>query len=346
MKCRVANRSPLRHVTRSVGTGCSYYHLVGVWARLKIVQQTVSSELVGARRTSADANIAHSVLRALVYSDLFDFPLNLVELTRYQIETDYTSEDIESTLGMSPDLGSKVSRSEGGFYCLRGREQVFKTRATREGASRRVWRRARRYAALMARFPFVRMVAVTGALAVNNIADRPDIDLLVVTEQGRVWIARRLIVLLVRFARLFRDDLCPNYIISDDSLSLDQRDLFTAHELAQMVPLAGDGIYTSMIKQNSWADKYLPAALGAAPRNLPDSRPGVLRRLAERLLRWHALDGWENWELERLRKKLRPLMGGEAEVVCSRHQCKGHTGLHRQWVTARYEERLRDYGLL
>src|SRR5437773_7637929 len=111
------------------------------------------------------------------------------------------------------------------------------------------------------------MVAVTGALAVNNVGKLPDIDLLVVAQEGRVWLCRRALIMCVRVARLFGDDLCPNYIISDQSLDLDQRDFFTAHELAQMVPLYGPGVYRRMIKRNPWAWRYLPCAFdGAAPR--------------------------------------------------------------------------------
>jgi hypothetical protein len=192
-------------------------------------------------------------LRALAYSDLFDYPLTLDELARYQIETNFSAGIIQEELTGSPALQAAVSRSEDGLYCLRGREEVFNIRRARESPSERVWQRARRYGAIMSRLPFVRMVAVTGALAVDNIAARPDIDLLVVTVAGRVWIARRVIVLLVRLARLFGDDLCPNYVISESKLSLDQRDLFTAHELAQMVPLSGQRVYRAMLRQNDWA---------------------------------------------------------------------------------------------
>lgn len=318
-----------------------------VWgARLEIVERAVSSETDVAKREPKGPGVAQSVLRALAYSDLFDYPLSPDELTRYQIETDYSTEEIEQALSTQPELEAVVSRSGNGLYCLRGREQVFATRDDREQSSKRVWRRARLYSTWLSRFPYVRMVAVTGALAVDNIATRPDIDLLVVTSDGRVWIARRLIVVLVRLARLFGDELCPNYIMSETSLSLEQRDLFTAHELAQMVPLYGRYVYERMIRENGWAHSYMPFAFKGKAGGVPSRKPGMLRRGVEWLLRRPVFDGWERWELSRLRKKLRPLVGVEAEVDCSPYQCKGHTGLHRQWVTARFEERLRERGLL
>jgi hypothetical protein len=144
---------------------------------------------------------------------------------------------------------------------------------------------------------------------------------------------------------LLGDDVCPNYLISEARLELDQRDFFTAHELAQMVPLYGHGVYRKMLNANSWRRQYLPAALAqAAPLEAERSRVGV-RRPIERLLSQRVFDAWERWELARLRRKLRPLIGPSAEVVCSPDQCKGHTGLHRRSVMARYKERLEELGL-
>jgi hypothetical protein len=190
------------------------------------------------------------------------------------------------------------------------------------------------------------MIAVTGALAVDNIAARPDIDFMVITVPGRVWIARRFIVLMVRVARLFGDDVCPNFIISESALRLEQRDLFTAHELAQMVPLSGISPYRTFLAQNDWARSYLPLGFESGDFGLRDRTPGIVRRSFEALLKLPVFDEWERRELHRLQRILRPLVGNEAEVVCSPDQCKGHTGLHRKWITTRYEERLRDLGLL
>jgi hypothetical protein len=288
--------------------------------------------------------LARSVLGALAYADLFDYPLTVEETFRYQIATTYSKEEIACALANSPDLKPAVSRQDG-FFCLCGRESVFDARRERGAASRRVWQRAALYARLLARLPFVRMVAVTGALAVDNISVRPDIDLLVVTRHGRVWIGRRFIIGLVRLARLFGDELCPNYVISRAHLGLEQHDLFTAHELAQMVPFYGEALYREMIERNNWARQYLPQAFAGVNRHVSAVPTGIWRRLVEKPLSMSLLDRWEHWEMARLQRKLRPLVGDAAEVICSPQQCKGHTGLHRQWVTQRYAERLGELGL-
>jgi hypothetical protein len=288
--------------------------------------------------------LVSSVLGALVYADLFDAPLSLEEIHRYQVGTSYSALEIGMALRTDPDLIARTSKA-GDHYCLKGREALFGVRIERALHSERVWRRARIYSRWLKRLPFVRMVAVTGALAVDNVNGRDDIDLLVISDAGRVWLCRRGLIAWVRIGRLLGDDLCPNYILSDGSLELSQRDFFTAHELAQMVPLVGSRVYEGMLAANAWAKLYLPC-LDASPRLRADSRSPVRGRgPVEKVLRKHVFDEWERWELDRLRRKLRADLGQDAEVVLTPDQCKGHTGLHRAAVMTRYMSRLADMGL-
>jgi len=289
------------------------------------------------------ASAADTILAALAYSDLFDYPLSLDELHKYQVGTRFSRRELEECLrgsAIRPQIAS-----EAGYYCLRGREEVFAMRAERQAASRKVWRRAALYSRWMARLPFVRMVAVTGALAVSNISTRPDIDLLIVAQPGRVWICRRLLIVLVRLARAAGDDVCPNYVIAQTNLDIDQRDFFTAHELAQMVPMSGRRVYRDMLRANLWALTYLPCGFASVPGRPSSARVGSLREGVERLMETGVFDAWERWEMRRLRSKLRRQVGPAAEVICSPVQCKGHTSLHRRSVTVRFAESLRALGL-
>lgn len=308
---------------------------------------TLEGNLSGQAVFAADQGnlpLASSVLGALVYADLFDAPLSLEELRKYQISSSYSVEQIGEALSRDIGLAALVN-TNGAYYCLRGREALFSLREERAAASARVWRRARLYSRWLSRLPFVQMVAVTGALAVNNLNGRDDIDLLIVSRRDRVWLCRRGLIGWVRLGRLLGDDLCPNYILSEESLELSQRDFFTAHELAQMVPVFGGKVYQQMLRANEWARVYLPALapVAEAVDHRRGSAPGP--GLLERVLRKSAFDGWERWELDRLRRKLRAEARHDAEVVLTAQQCKGHTGLHRAAVMTRYTSRLAEMGL-
>lgn len=321
----------------------------GANVQVKVAAATLSDQLQRVTDASTAGELQlpcpeDAVLAAIAYADLFDYPLTAEQVFRYQVGTSCTHAEVENSLDALTAGAARLART-GDFYSLPGRESLVQIRRDREELSAKLWKRARSRANWVAHTPFVRMVAVTGALSMNNISGKPDIDLLVVTRPGRVWICRRLLILQVRIARLLGDDLCPNYILSSSKLELDQRDFFTAHELAQMVPMHGLAIHGTMLKRNPWAYRFLPAAFHDLVNTSSEIRRPSSPLIIEKILGAKALDSWEAWELRRLRRKLAPLIGNAAEVVCAPDQCKGHTGLHRSNVMARFAERLRALGI-
>jgi hypothetical protein len=195
------------------------------------------------------------------------------------------------------------------------------------------------------------MVAVTGALAMDNAEDGDDLDYLVVTEPGRLWLCRALIILLVRRAK-GRASLCPNYFITLDGLSLEDHSLFSAHELAQMVPVYGLDTYWAMRRLNPWAEELLPNAAGAPVRFvrdyglLADSRGFGLgfKRAGETFLRTPAGAWLKGWEQRRKVAHFGGLAVDHPEARFDAETCKGHFSNHRRQVELAYARRMARYG--
>jgi hypothetical protein len=194
--------------------------------------------------------------------------------------------------------------------------------------------RAIRAARAVAAMPFVRFVGLTGSLAVGASARRSDVDLLVVTAEGRLWLTRALSIGVVRVGAAAGMRLCPNYFLAESALELPERDRFTAAELAQMVPVAGRGTYEALLAANAWYRDFLPNHRPALP-----SLPGAGHRVAERALRGGHLDRLEHWEMTR---KVARLSAGSMspEVRFGPTVCKGHFEGHRRRVLDAFEERL------
>lgn len=289
--------------------------------------------------------IEEAALRAVVYADLFDCPLTAAELARY-LPCRAAPVEVEACV-REPRYVARDIVAVGPHFCRRGHEHVAEICQERARQSRGMWRRARLVARLLAIAPFVRMVAVTGALAVDNCRAKDDIDLLLVTSPGRVWVSRRLVVLLSRLLRGGR--LCPNFVLSDGPLVLAHRNFYVAHELAQMVPLYGEDIYRRMRRGNGWVSEYLPNA-DDLPRPEPLVRVGRLSRAVKRAAEWivdRAGVNWlERWELGRMVRRARALGHlGDPTVVLDEHQCKAHFIDYPALLLTRYREALALVGL-
>ena len=204
-----------------------------------------------------DALLQQAILQTLVYADLFDYPLTPNEVVRY-LGVSAEPATILDQLDQSAASGLLVRHN--GYVALSGRDSLFDLRSYREQIAREMWPAARRYATWLARLPFVRMVAVTGTLAVNNVEARDDIDVFIVTAPDRLWLCRALVILVVRLAALAGDELCPNYFLSQRQLVFPDHNIFGAREVVQMVPLYGRDLYWQIRELNSWVDDFLPQA--------------------------------------------------------------------------------------
>lgn len=305
--------------------------------------QTLTAPTARSGFTSQESALVRAVVQTVAYADVFDYPLTADEVHRYLIGHPASRGTVRGLLS-NGRLVPKVLSRHGRYFALAGREQAFDTRRERGGVSTNLWREALRYGRLLGNLPFVRMVAVTGALAMDNVADG-DIDYLIVTEPGRLWSCRALVVGVVKLAARRGVTLCPNYLISERVLELEERNLFTAHEVAQMVPVVGLPLYERFRKLNTWTDEYLPNAHGS-PRRISLTTRSKVPALLERPLRTRVVGPLERWEMRRKIQKLGAKSADHAEAAFGADWCKGHFGDHGQSTLTQFEERVQALELL
>ena len=132
-----------------------------------------------------------AILRTVLYADVFNFPMTLEEIHHFLISDVLTSlDDITQTLNHSVWLKQKLQVIDD-YVIYGGHIELVQLRQKREAASQFLWPQALYWGRWLAALPFVRMVALTGALAVRNAADGDDdLDYMLVTTPHRVWLAR------------------------------------------------------------------------------------------------------------------------------------------------------------
>lgn len=205
-----------------------------------------------------------AILRTLCYHDIFDYPLTLKEIHSFLIGKKASFEKLKSAINHQPSIISC-----GGFYFLKCRQEIVKLRKKREKYSREKLLLAKKVARFLRWVPTIKMVAVTGALAVNNAKEDDDIDFLIITSKNRLWLTRIQAVLLIELlasrpqlekGRL-KDTICLNIFLDENHLRMpkEKQNLFVAHEIVQMKPLwQKDAVYQKFLKENQWVKKFLP----------------------------------------------------------------------------------------
>jgi hypothetical protein len=275
-----------------------------------------------------------SVLRAVTYAALFDYPLTLRQL-RDSLDVVADEDTIVRWCRTGPLLQATVDYRDGLFF-PRGRAGLAVTRARREAFSRQMLARDRRILSFVSAMPFVRMVALSGSLAHLNAEGVADLDLFVITSARRVW-SVTLTILIVGRLLGWRKRLCLNYVISEQRMAIEPADLFSANQIIHLRPIAGPRTYRKFLDANPFVAARYPNFKYQTSDQIRDAGTTWLERVlslgiaqvAERAAR--ALYGWH---LRRRSKTWR-----SSEQVRLEPEClKLHTSSHRAATLARFEE--------
>src|SRR3989344_6910303 len=229
------------------------------------------------------STLEQTILRTIVYFDLFSYPLTELEIWKWQfhdrnyesgiMNQGYRLAEIVETIEKSEAL-KKVLDFNNGFYYLKGRGELVEERKRRYVISDHKYKRAKFWIGFLQYAPFVRAIAICNNLSYHNAKDSSDIDLLVITEPEHIWTAR---FFLTGFLKLFRlrpgdrknyDGLCPSFFVSSraldmEPLALKDSDPHFAFLTNDIIPMSGKKEYfENFFASNHWVGEKLPARLG------------------------------------------------------------------------------------
>ncbi len=228
--------------------------------------------------------LTEAVLATLIYHDLFDYPLNANEIRKYQISNIPPAEashmragknqndNVKIKNGLDVLLAKKKIFKKDGFYFLPRRSKIVSLRQKKEKYSQVKLQKTRKMAGILRLIPEIKMIAVTGTLAMSNADRNDDIDLLIITSCNRLWLTKLKLVILLEIlgqrrrpgVATFKDKICLNMFLDETALTLtvNKRNLFTAHEIAQIQPILDrNNTYEKFLTANLWVRDYLPNSI-------------------------------------------------------------------------------------
>lgn len=229
-----------------------------------------------------------SELASIKYHDIFDYPLTTLETIKWSVG--------EKGLKSIVDF-PRVSERDG-YYFVEGRDNLTYKRLLKERTSKGKLAIARKAAQILSQLPTIRGVFITGALSMENTVDNSDIDLMIITRRNTLWTTRLLSYLVLNIFGLKirksgtgdqKDRLCLNIWLDESLLSWDkkERNIYSAHEIAQVVPIINkDFVYERFLQKNSWIKDYWPNAVKIESEKYRENKVGSKPCLIEKIAFW------------------------------------------------------------
>ncbi len=295
-------------------------------------------------------NLDSAILKTLIYGDIFHFPMTVQEIHHFLIYNEIVDfDDIQQQLNTSKWLQSQTT-TDGIYYALSMRSELFKLRHEREKMMETLSPQMRFYGRVLSYFPFVELVGITGALSMRNPSTATDdLDYLIITRPGRVWLSRAMIIVLVRIIRLRGIEICPNYFLASDQLVQARQDLYIAHEIAQLLPLSNLTLYRKLRDLNRWTETVLPNA-DQPFYDLLDAKQNIVglvfKRGLELILSLPIGDWLEQWEYRRKAQRFQQqAQEPTASAEIDEGHVKGHFEDYGHYVLDRYNEQLGHFDI-
>ena len=283
--------------------------------------------------------LSQAVLETIRYFDVQDHCLTPLDISKYLLKTPglqdrpFSIYEIIEVLDILKDDVSKHS----GFYFLKGREELVTKRLQNNFYATKRLKRMKRYLPFVRHIPYVKAVGVGGSEALNNSKEGSDIDLLVITDNNRIWLARLFVTTYFQLLgmRRYKDNIadrfCLNHYLAEEKELAEDHNLYTAVEYASIVPYYGADVLQQFHQKNySWIKNFL-----AQPHFVKNDTPAPsqFKKAIEKTLDFTLGDWLNNFVGYFQRKKIQPL----EHIIISDDELSFHPDSKGRRVLARYK---------
>jgi hypothetical protein len=286
---------------------------------------------------------AKGALAALLYADVFSYPLTADEI--FERCTLLHKQDVIN--GLKQLVDNKIVYLFNGFYSLENDASRITKRLAANQLAKQSLKKAERMTKVIRCFPFVRAVMLSGSISKNYMDKHSDIDYFIITAPNRLWVSRLFFVLYQKIVFLNKYKyFCYNYMVDEDHLSMGEKSLFTAMETVTLLPTYNYGLYTSMLHANAWSQAYLPN-YPAATQTIFSIKSSKLQSLLEKCFNNRFGEWLDKWLLQKIQDKWKrnhpPSSFGNRGLTAKRHVAKAHTEGHYNTIMEKYEQKKLAY---
>lgn len=208
-------------------------------------------------------SLPEKIKATLAYFEIFDLALSVEELIRLM------PGGVEGRLGVEKALRemSEVNE-EHGFFVLKGSEKLLESRIGKSLLADQIKHKADKWKWVFGLVPFVQMACVCNYSSFDCVEKDSDIDLLIITKPGRIFLARLFLTFYMQLFGLRRHGekiagrFCLSFYVNENNLNFEEillknGDIYFAYWLMALKPIYGtETIWVKIEKENLWSGKY------------------------------------------------------------------------------------------
>lgn len=219
-----------------------------------------------------------SIQKTLAYRSVFRYPLSLYQLKTFLI-SDKPFRDKTISKSLEHLVNKGLVKEKSGKYFLPG-TKIIDWENKRKYTEKLIIKNLKTFNLLFS-VPWVKTIALTGSVSAYNSEDKSDLDLLIITAKGRLWITRFFVTLLLKLTNKFPNSdgesgkICTNLWMDDSQLKWpeEKQNIYIAHNIALVQPLKDrDNTYLKFLSANLWLNSYLACFPIIAPNGMKKTK--------------------------------------------------------------------------
>ena len=264
-----------------------------------------------------------SLLLTVLYADQFDFSLSLPEALLRQVSHSSQSTRLDATSALTSLTSGNLSHYLEfipPWVVVKQRRHLVNHRPVRRLASQYkrqfAWHWWQQLPWWIAPGQVV-AVLLTGSAAAHNASWQDDIDLMIVTQPGKLWTARLQLSLWTKMQGRLRtgqthqlaDTFCLNLWLAADQLTMPKhrQDWFTAYEMLQTQVIWDPDNWRSLwLVHNPWIKQFLPYWYQHQLKQLPLPVRTWHRRASNTVEKWARRWQWHHMQPKQTQEEIGP----------------------------------------
>ncbi len=195
----------------------------------------------------SSSSLELKILEALVYFDIFSYPLTRLEIWQnLKIRAAYS--EVCEALEKSEWLRKRIVSQDGVWYLKKKTGNPVQERENRYRVSAVKLKKALRFARVIGFLPWIEAVYACNSLGFFHAKPESDIDLFIVTRPGRIWTSRFFAVLIAELIGFrpkdnrAKDGLCLSFFVTSQTrmrtVALGDNDTHYFYWMTKFLPLS------------------------------------------------------------------------------------------------------------